>query len=92
MEYTRLEIFNKYLEIKKDIIDNLNEVYNRQNYYSKKYRGNISTDINVAISEEGDYKKIQIFVRAKGIYIKEIILYNLSGYYKSTIKSNLING
>lgn len=91
MDYIRIDIFNKYLEIKRDLMQNLDDVYYRQNYYSRKYRGNRHTDINVAVGDSynGEYKSIQIFVRYKGLYIKENIEYNDSGHYKSIIKSNL---
>tara|TARA_R110000772_G_scaffold54130_2_gene123593 strand:+ start:2241 stop:2525 length:285 start_codon:yes stop_codon:yes gene_type:complete len=92
MEHTKIEVFNKYLEIKKDLMANLEEVYNRSNYYSKKYRGNILTDINVGIGEAeygGTDKAIQIYVRHNGFFIKDNIIYNSKGLFKSTIKSNL---
>lgn len=91
MEYIKIDIFNKYLEIKKDLMSNLKEVYYRQNYYTRKYRGNRWTDINVSIgeSENGKYKEIQIFVRYKGYFIRENIKYNDSGYYQAEIKTNL---
>lgn len=92
MEPIKLEIFNKYIEIKQDLMNNLEELYNRQHYYSHKYRGNILTDINVAIgdAEEGsNLKAIQIFIRHKDIYFKENIQYNHTGHYESTIKTNI---
>lgn len=87
----RYDIFNKYLLIKQDIVSDLVDVYNRQKYYSKKYRGNLHTDINVSIGEEEEsgLKMVQIFVRHKNLYIKENITFNFNGLYKGTIKSNL---
>jgi len=91
----RLGVFNKYLEIKKDIMQNLFEVYNRQHYYTHKYRGNILLDVNVAVGdyyEDSTKKEIQIFVRFKDLYIKDNIIYTekpITGYFNSTIKTNL---
>lgn len=91
MEPIKIEIFNKYLEIKKDLISNLKDVYNLKNYYTKKYRGNILTDINVGVglAENAKDYTIQIFLRHNGLYIKENITYNLGGLFESKIKSNL---
>ncbi len=88
---TKIDIFIKYLEIKKDLISNLQDVTNRQNYYSKKYRGNFFTDINVSIglAENGIDQAIQIFIKHKGLFIKENIVYNSQGLFESVIKSNL---
>ena len=91
MEPIKLELFNKYLEIKQDLMNNLQDIPNRTNYYSKKYRGDIVTDINVGlgVGENGKDYTIQIFLRHKELYIKDNIKYNLKGLFSSTIKSNL---
>lgn len=82
-------VFYKYLEIKQDLLNNLREVFNRQNYYSKKYRGNILTDINVAIdiTPEGN-KMIQIFIRHDGYWIKDRVEFNREGIVNSIVKHN----
>ena len=70
----QINIEEKYKEIKKDIMDNISEVFNREHYYSHKYRGDIDNDINVAVtSEDSSDSTIQIFVRNKTGYIKDII-------------------
>tara|TARA_R110000822_G_scaffold302649_1_gene426925 strand:- start:12508 stop:12789 length:282 start_codon:yes stop_codon:yes gene_type:complete len=91
MEPIKLEIFNKYIQIKQDLMNNLHEVYDRQHYYTHKYRGNILTDINVAVgeAESGNFKHIQIYIRHKDLYFKENIDYNHTGHYESTIKTNI---
>ena len=92
MEYIQLDVFNKYLEIKKDILDNLKDVYNRQVYYTHKYRGNLLLDLHVGIGEAEEYeskKEIQIFIRFKNYYIKDNIVYDHNNFFKSTIKTNL---
>lgn len=84
------DVFYKYLEIKQDLINNLRDVFLRTNYYTHKYRGNINTDINVAISEnEIKEQKVQIFVRHEGIYIKDIMVYNSKGLKDSFIITNM---
>lgn len=83
-------VFYKYLEIKQDLMNNLNEVFLRQNYYSKKYRGNLHTDVNVAISEnEMREQKVQIFVRHKGYYVKDVMIYDSKGLKNSFVKTNI---
>jgi hypothetical protein len=92
----REEVFNKYLEIKQDLINNLNEVFNRKEHYTKKYRGNLLTDINVSI-DYGPYneKIIQIFVRHGDYWIRDIIKYKrdrertIGMYFESQIVGNL---
>lgn len=67
-------VFHKYLEIKSDLVNNFKEVFNRQQYYTHKYRGNVTTDINVAIDITPERTKIiQIFVRRDGYWIKDRI-------------------
>lgn len=82
-------VFYKYLEIKQDLLNNLRDVFNRQNYYSKKYRGNLLTDINVAIdfTPEGN-KMIQIFVRHDDYWIKDRVEFNREGIVNSNVKHN----
>lgn len=84
------DIFHKYLEIKQDLINNLREVFLRTHYYTHKYRGNITTDINVSISEnELMEQKVQIFIRKDGLYIKDVMLYNSKGLKDSFIVTNI---
>ena len=89
-ERVSIEVFNKYLGIKLDIMNNLKEVFLRPNYYSKKYRGNLHTDINVGISEN-DYNehRVQIFVRHADVWIRDIMVYNSKGLKESQIIQNL---
>lgn len=85
------KIFYKYLEIKQDIINNLKDVFLRQNYYTKKYRGTLLTDINVAIDVTPERDNlVQIFVRYKGKWIKDVLVFNRKGIVSSDITSNLI--
>lgn len=87
---TASAVFYKYLEIKQDLINNLNEVFLKTHYYTHKYRGNLNTDVNVAISEnELKEHKVQIFVRHKGMYIKDVMTYDRSGLKDSIIKTNI---
>lgn len=72
-------------------MENLSDVYNRQHYFTHKYRGNLLTDINVGVglADNGSDKTIQIFVRHKKLYIRENIIYNSNGLFKTVIKTNL---
>jgi len=84
------QVFNKYLEIKQDLINNLQDVFNRQHYYTHKYRGNMLTDVNVSL----DYgpmneKIIQIFVRHKKEWIRDVLKFKNGGYFNSEIKTTL---
>lgn len=85
-----IQIFNKYLQIKQDLINNLKDVWNRRNYYSKKYRGNEKTNINVAITdtEEGN-KLLQIFIGHGKLWIKDVLIFNSKGLVSSKITTNL---
>lgn len=86
----KTEVFNKYLEIKLDITQNIDQVFNRFNYYTKKYRGNRLTDINVSLLEKpNNVKEVQIFVRHKNTYIKECINYNSKGIINIERKTNI---
>lgn len=89
-ERVSIDVFNKYLEIKQDIMSDLKQVFLRPNYYTKKYRGNLETDIHVGISEN-DYNEhlVQIFVRHKGIWIRDKMIYNSKGLKNSYIKTNM---
>ena len=92
MEYIKIDVFNKYLEIKKDIMANLPDVFNRANYYTHKYRGNVLLDVHVGVGlaqDDPSKKEVQIFVRFKGFYIKDNLIYNNKEYFDSTIKTNL---
>jgi hypothetical protein len=63
----------KFQEIKNDIlVDNHQDLLNRQEYFTKKYRGNRLNDVNVGIWEEayGTFK-VQIFLRNKSGYLRE---------------------
>ena len=93
MEYRErvsIDVFNKYLEIKQDLLSNLKEVFLRPNYYTRKYRGNLNTDINVAVSEN-DFKEhfVQIFVRHDEVYIKDVMVYDSKGLKDSRITTNI---
>lgn len=85
-----MNIKNKYKEIKKDIIDNLNEVFLREYYYTHKYRGDINNDINVSIqTEDTEHKKIQIYLNNQEGYIKDTITVYNPKKYDSVINSNI---
>lgn len=84
------DLFHKYMEIKQDLINHLNEVFLRANYYTHKYRGTMFYDINVAISENDIREhKVQIFVRKDGLYIKDIMTYDSKGLKESKIITNV---
>lgn len=84
------QVFNKYLEIKQDLINNLQDVFNRQHYYTHKYRGNRLTDVNVSLDYGPSNEKIiQIFVRHDGQWIKDVLKFKTGGFFNSEIKTNL---
>jgi hypothetical protein len=86
------EVFYKYLEIKQDLINNLKDVFNRQHYYTHKYRGNIDTDINVVVDITPERNKlIQIFVRHNKKWIRDKIVFNDKGILSTEIRSNLMS-
>lgn len=78
----QINIEEKYKEIKKDIIDNISEVFERTHYYSHKYRGDEWNDINVSINTEDVTENyVQIYLRNKSGYIKD----------KTVLKNNNIS-
>ena len=89
-ERVSIDVFNKYLEIKQDIMSDLRQVFLRPNYYTKKYRGNLKTDIHVGVSEN-DYNEhsVQIFVRHSGMWVKDVMVYTSKGLQNSYIKTNI---
>jgi len=90
MDKIKNDIFNQYLKIKQDLVNNLNDVFNRQHTYTHKYRGNIDTDINVGLMYGTNKERIiSIFIKHKGIWIKDILTININGEFYSKIKTNL---
>jgi len=86
------QIFNKYLEIKQDLVFNIKDVWNRKNYYTKKYRGNMLTNINVAVEYTTDgNKKLQIFVEHDKRWVRDVLIFNSKGIVSSNVKMNLGN-
>ena len=89
-EKTVNDVFEFYLEIKQDLLSNLKDVFLRPNYWTKKYRGSLSTDVNVGVSENDLREhRVQIFVRHDGVWIRDVMLYNNKGLKKSEIKTNM---
>ena len=85
-----LSVFQKYLEIKQDLVQNIKEIFLRRNYYTKKYRGNILTDIFVGLDvDEHKRNRITIFVRHKDRYIKDVLLLHKREIIDSNIKANI---
>lgn len=90
-EKIKNDVFNKYLEIKQDLVNNIPKIFNRQLTYTKKYRGNMVTDINVGFYPiDYTYHAVQIFVRHGGAWIRDIMVFDgKNKYLHSDIKSNL---
>ena len=75
-----INIQDKYNEIEQNIIANQKDIFNMYNYYTKKWRGNRLSDINVGLFlGDGNVPTVQIFVRQKNEYIKSHILFNKAG-------------
>lgn len=90
MNKTETAVFNKYLEIKLDLVNNLKEVWNRKNYYIRKYRGNEITNINVGVNETSEGNKILlIFVENDKKWIRDELIFNSREIISSDIRSNL---
>jgi len=84
-------VFNKYLTIKQDLINNLDEVFNKQHTYTHKYRGNLITDINVSLDYGANNEKIiQIFVRNNNKWIRDRLSIFGGRIYDSEIKTNIL--
>lgn len=64
-----INVEDKFNEIYNDITTNIRDVLNREHYYTHKYRGNVVTDINVAIEDLAKSSIIRIFLKNKVEYI-----------------------
>ncbi len=83
-------VFDKYLEIKQDLINNLHDIFLRQHTYTHKYRGNILTDVNVGLYVTEDRKKVvQIFVRNNGLWVRDRLIFDKSGIIDTEFKTNI---
>ena len=61
-----IDILAKYTEIEADILENMQDVFNRQIYYTTKYRGDRLNDVNVGVFlGDGNIPTVQIFIRNK---------------------------
>ena len=90
MTIKETEVFNRYLEIKQDLINNLNDVFNKSHTYTHKYRGNYTTDVNVSLNYGPlNERVIQIFIRAHGLWIKDVLSILNGRIVESTIKTNI---
>jgi hypothetical protein len=77
-----------YSTIEKDIINNQSQIFNMYNYYTKKYRGSRSADVNVGLFlGDGNIPIVQIFARNKTGYLKKHILFNKTGDKINNIKT-----
>jgi len=82
-------VFQKYLTIRQDLTNNFKEIFNRQHYYTHKYRGDLNTDINVGIDVTPNKNKlVQIFVRKDGYWIRDRIEFNDREIIEHDIKHN----
>lgn len=76
----KVDLMDKFLEIKEDLVANAHEVNNRYEWYTKKYRGNRLNDINVGIFSGGNHNSIiQIFVRTAQGYIRNQVTVDYRG-------------
>lgn len=84
-------VWGIYLEIKQDLINNLNDVFARQHTYTHKYRGNITTDMNVSLDYGPRNERIiQIFVRHDGKWIRDRLSILKGRVFDNEIKSNIL--
>ena len=71
--------------IKQDLENNQDELFNRIEYYTRKYRGDILNDINVGLFLDDHLRPTaQIYVANKTGIIKHLLIFNSSG--KTIIK------
>lgn len=83
-------VFDKYLVIKQDLINNLQIIFLRDHTYTHKYRGDITTDINVALDVTEDRQKvIQIFVRNNGLWVRDRLIFDKTGIISTEFKTNI---
>jgi len=83
----------KFLEVKEDILIHSKELVNRCEYFTKKYRGNRLSDLNVGIYQNDEYRFVtQIFIRNKQGYIRNRITFTNKGRMLSDDLKIRLNG
>lgn len=74
IEEKKVNIKKEHDIIYKDIINNIEDVTLRQNYFSKKYRSDIDCDRFVGFINEGSITIIKIYLRNKNKAIRTVIV------------------
>lgn len=76
---SNMNLLEKFLEVKEDLLDNKKDLLNRFEYFIHKYRGNRLNDINVGIWEDSRNKfSLQMFLQNKEGYVKNIVTFDRS--------------
>lgn len=70
----KINIDKLHKVIIEDIKSNIGDFYNRQNYYTKKYRGNRVTNVNVSIRDFTDHYEINVYLENDSKIIKHDLL------------------
>jgi SET domain-containing protein len=75
-----IDIQQTYNKIENDLLSNTDELFNRYDYYTHKYRGDRLNDVNVGLFlNDQQQPTAQIFVRNKTGYIKTHLIFNRAG-------------
>lgn len=75
-----IDIQKTYNKIENDLLANTDELFNRYDYYTHKYRGNRLNDINVGLFlNDNQQPTAQIFIRNKNGYIKKHLIFDKAG-------------
>ena len=72
-----MNLLDRFLEIKEELLEDRNDLLNRYEYYTKKHRGNRLNDINVGIYyEPGNKFTVQIFLQNKTGFVRNKVTFN----------------
>lgn len=83
------EVFTLSMEVKTELLSDINDLLLRQNYFSKKFKGNRLSEVFVGYKLNDDRNTVvTIFVRFRGKYIKDELVFNKRKLIDSTLTSN----
>ena len=71
------EVFTLSMEVKKELLSDVDDLLLRQNYFSKKFTGNILSEVFVGYRLNDDrHTVVTIFVQFRKKYIKDEMVFN----------------
>ena len=83
------EVFTLSMEVKKELLSDVDDLLLRQDYFSKKFKGNILSEVFVGYKLNDDrHTVVTIFVQFRKKYIKDEMVFNNRKLIDSVLTSN----